>query len=644
MAAALFIGTNAWAEDEFRVGSNHYSSLQDAIDAAGDGATIYLEDNFSSTSHAWLGAEKHVILDLQGNTLEFNCSSPSGNVAMAVTKGTLEIKNGTITNANANTEDLIRVYGSDVDCTIDAKSADPFAHLIVNSDATLQNLSTDRNVIAIDVYRPDQAPKFGQTATGDLNYTCVYNNNSSKYGFANGARVDVYGTLNANKYGIKVNGMVRDPQEWNLGADKRNYTPFVYVHDNAIVTTTNSTKAVALYSSGYGRWRVEGDCSGATGIYAKSGEVEITGDSHITSTQSDAVQPQTGTASGVNAGGSAIVVESNANYSGNISIVISGDPTIAGAGGYAIEETIASNVPTDVTEVEVISIQGGTLSGNAGAIIVEDETKDEVTVAGGTIEGTIQVSGNTVTAQTVEEFIQGSSTTDPAEEADYLVTKSSTEPSTPGVTYTVTPNTSKVITLNAYGMTTFSAPYNRAITHEERAAGLKAYVAEYTTANGEEILHLTPITTSTDTIITANTGVIIMGAVNQTYSLKTSDVASSETYPANNLKAATLWSNTDIAETKDIIEGEVHANAYVLSGNLMYKYEGANMKANKAYLDLAGSPAPRRIRMVVEQEEQTEAIENVETTTEKAQKVVENGQILIKRGERVYNVQGQIVK
>jgi hypothetical protein len=65
------------------------------------------------------------------------------------------------------------------------------------------------------------------------------------------------------------------------------------------------------------------------------------------------------------------------------------------------------------------------------------------------------------------------------------------------------------------------------------------------------------------------------------------------------------------------------------------------MKENKAYLQINTTGAPARIRLAFGQ---TTGVENVEAEAVKAEKFVENGQIFIRRGEAVYNLQGQIVK
>ena len=86
-------------------------------------------------------------------------------------------------------------------------------------------------------------------------------------------------------------------------------------------------------------------------------------------------------------------------------------------------------------------------------------------------------------------------------------------------------------------------------------------------------------------------------------------------------------------------------NVYVLKGNAFLEYVGTNaLAANKAYIQLpeAGqNNAPARIRMVING---TQGVENVETEAVKAEKFIENGQVLIRRGNEVYNLQGQIVK
>ena len=591
MATMLLIGANAWADD---------TQLSDVQAAFGNATSITLNEE---SGFGWLQfdgqlvfnqPDKHFVLDLGGLTLKMNNSD---KVGILVERGTLEIKNGTITNVNNKTIDLIRVIGT-TETGWDAANENAYSRLIVDASATVNNntlLASGTKYNALTII--ENATKVG----GKL--------------YANGARIDVYGKANGYTYGIKVNGNVARPGD---DAD----AAYVYIHKDAEVTAHSTNGgSVAAYSSGFALWRIEGTCSASTGLYVKGGQIEVA-NATITSEQNNQVVPTTGGKSGVNAGGSAIVIESNSNYPGDISVAISGTSTIQGAGGYAIEETLAANV--SATEVEIISIQGGNLSGNAGAIIVDDKSDEKVTVAGGNIDGTIQVSGATVQSVSVEQFINGTTS---GEEPDYTVTKTGTPSDNP--TYSVTPNLSKVAIMNAYGFSTFSTNVGRKIKAAD-AENLKAYKAQYN--NGE--LVLTQIT-GEDIIIPANNGVILWGANNESYSFEAVD--NSSVLADNDLRPATAWE-------ADYAEG--NSTFFVLSGNMMYKWVGNGMKANKAYLKVAQPvyQAPARIRMVIAETEQETAVENVETETVKAQKFIENGQVLIQRGENVYNVQGQIVK
>ena len=190
--------------------------------------------------------------------------------------------------------------------------------------------------------------------------------------------------------------------------------------------------------------------------------------------------------------------------------------------------------------------------------------------------------------------------------------------------YKVISDASKVTTLNASGLGTFSfvdSEYDRTIPE-----GLKAYKAEY--VDMESSLILDKITTG---VIPAQTGVLLYGTPNRTYVLATTAKGAGLS-GTNHLVAANLWTGHQ-------------DNVYVLSGNSMHKYEGDDMKPNKAYLQLpGGAGAPARVRLVFAEEEEATAIENVEAEAVKAEKFFENGMIFIQRGENIYNIQGQIVK
>lgn len=154
-------------------------------------------------------------------------------------------------------------------------------------------------------------------------------------------------------------------------------------------------------------------------------------------------------------------------------------------------------------------------------------------------------------------------------------------------------------------------------------AGLTVYAG---TIVDEEL-----ILTSVD-YIKANEGVIVKGEAGLTYTLTPGSGSDSYT---NDLKPSSAWASHS---------GTIYClHNKGVGTTAFYQYTGSDMPANKAYLQISTTPssAPKRISMRFNQ---PTAVENVELEAVKAEKFIENGQVLIKRGEIIYNVQGQIVK
>lgn len=171
------------------------------------------------------------------------------------------------------------------------------------------------------------------------------------------------------------------------------------------------------------------------------------------------------------------------------------------------------------------------------------------------------------------------------------------------------------VTTNAYGWASFSYDADLTLT---LPAGLKIYKG----AIASDVLNLSEMN-----YVAANEGVIVYGAPNTKYYFAAG--SGSSDYSGNSLKPSSAWtSNT--------------GNIYVLHDEALYQYTGSDMPANKAYLPLPGgaSSAPKHIRMVIAG---TTAVDNVEAETVKAEKFVEDGQVYIRRGDEVYNLQGQKV-
>ena len=176
------------------------------------------------------------------------------------------------------------------------------------------------------------------------------------------------------------------------------------------------------------------------------------------------------------------------------------------------------------------------------------------------------------------------------------------------------------VTTNANGLATFS--YNADLQAVE--SDVKLYKGDL---NGNELV------LSGVNYVKANQGVIVYGAANTTYHFNVGTGTSD--FTGNDLLPASAW---DYAAQDGY-------SIYVLSGNMLYLYEGTNMKPNKAFLKVNQNPisgnAPARISMRFNG---TQDVENAEVEDAKAVKFVENGEIFIRRGNEVYNLQGQIVK
>ena len=211
--------------------------------------------------------------------------------------------------------------------------------------------------------------------------------------------------------------------EW--GYNDSIYSPYVHIHSTAQLIANNpgSGKAAGFYSAGYARCLIEGYCEGSTGVYVKSGDVELH-DATVTSnwpTDYKTAQPGTPGAA-IDAGGSAIVIDSNEGWTGSISVTIGGDTKVTTEHGYAIDERITNNTSTDVN---YLTINGGTFIGGEigktgdvpiyGSVYISQTTLDansnenEITtinVLGATISGNNNIGEGTGQI-TLADFLSG---------------------------------------------------------------------------------------------------------------------------------------------------------------------------------------------------------------------------------------------
>lgn len=437
IATALLVGTNVWAEIRQ---ANDWASLKSAWEAAENNDEIQLTNDISMDKALWLGTvgmnddAKSITLNLNGHTL--SAVNKTVNKMFIITHGELNVINGNIlqsgTNATSSTYDIFHVSGSTYK-TVNAKTADSgyYSHLNIAANVTLTAHSNAIVVDRIDAWYSSAIATKGLTTPSAKPYnTNVY---TTSRGLANGARVDVFGKVYANKYCIKANGnlgasassstgvartgYIQDPSTEAAyvieAGEELLYSPFIYIHSGAELKTDvpTSSEAIAAYSGGYSRWMIEGTCVGSTGVYVKSGQLEIknaTIASNYTGTYNEAVVDRT---SGVDAGGSGIVMESSTAYAGGIDVTVSGNTTVTPTVGYAVDEAV-SQPSSEGTKVNNINIEGGVFhEGEEGTIKVTQVTADgestTVAITGGTVEG--GNSGTTIGDQNLTEFLQDQS-------------------------------------------------------------------------------------------------------------------------------------------------------------------------------------------------------------------------------------------
>lgn len=170
------------------------------------------------------------------------------------------------------------------------------------------------------------------------------------------------------------------------------------------------------------------------------------------------------------------------------------------------------------------------------------------------------------------------------------------------------------LTTNEYGWASYSNEVEDVVATVP--TGLKIYKG----AIAGDVLNLSEMN-----YVAANEGVIVYGAPNTKYYFAAGSGTSD--FAGNDLKPASAW--------------ESHTGTiFCLKGDALYEYTGSDMPANKAYLEISNSSAPARIILRFNEEQ---GIEDVKAGVQ-AEKLVENGQVFIRRGNEVYNLQGQIVK
>ena len=295
-----------------KIGNNYYETLEEAIANAGPNDTISLISDVKLTET--LEINKRVNINLNGNDI----TAPER--VFLVQGGTLNLTGeGTIKETQPN-------YGAIMIKGSNDPAAEDYSVVNVDKDVTLEGWS-------------------GIFITHD---------NNKSYG----VEANFAGTINAVDdinggpgAGIYVNGNIKDEDN----------SPVVNILDGAKITSTGN----GIYIAGYGTYNInEVDISGTeSGIGIKAGILNIDG-AKVTGTGPDAT-PTEGYNNGIKASGTAIQVESNDGYAGNIELNIDNGNFISN-NSNVIYEYIGKGSSSQVIALDV---SGGTFVSKANKAV-----------------------------------------------------------------------------------------------------------------------------------------------------------------------------------------------------------------------------------------------------------------------------------
>ena len=398
------------------VGGSSYYDLADAFAAATDGQTIRLTNHVSVSNQIVLSDGRSLTLDLNG----FNITGALGGSVLKKDRtgmfllyhGAINvIGNGTIENTALGGH-AFNVGGVNYHVGVDGYDESihkNWSTLTAGEGVTIKG-GTAGVYICYMGNMPWLFPKASQ-ATNTYGYHPTENISNCAYGVNVTLNGKVYGGI----YGIQIDGNIKaGPTE--QGASGNDNYPHITIGPNAEVwSLPTDSRATGVYAGGYGVWVIQGDIHGSTGVYVKSGDVEIK-DAHIAS-ENPTFTDATGKASGIDASGCAIVLESNASYKGNMEMQISGETVVEATSGYAIQDvcTTAQNKVYDLV------ITGGEFVGGEAGCVVMDAELQNIVLTNQSIEGGTYSSDIDMYLDNTTGIV--SQTTDESGEIVYVVNK-----------------------------------------------------------------------------------------------------------------------------------------------------------------------------------------------------------------------------
>lgn len=225
---------------------------------------------------------------------------------------------------------------------------------------------------------------------------------------------------NKTAYGVQVNmnGTIKAANDINGGPGAGIYVNGNIQHEDnpPVINLTNTSKITStgngIYAAGYAIYNINGAyISGEeSGLGIKSGVFNIL-DGTIIGTGPDKT-PTSGNNNGINASGTAIQIESNKGYKGDIELYIK-NGTIKSNHSNVIYEYTVNNTPT---KVKNISLSGGTYT---------SEANKPVFLLSDSFTGTHQgfISGGTYSSNPTD-FLENGYSSSQNEKSLYEVTKS----------------------------------------------------------------------------------------------------------------------------------------------------------------------------------------------------------------------------
>lgn len=290
---------------EARIGNQFFDTLEEAIKAATSTDVITLGNNVILEDSLLI--QKNVNINLNGKTIE------AKEKVFIVSGGSLNLSgNGTVRESRPYYGAIFMEGSTD-------PSKEDYSTVSVSSGVTLEGWS------GIFIDHVDK-----------VSYGVLVNMNGSIK-----AVDDINGGSGA---GVYVNGNIKHQEN----------APVINLSDTVRITSTGN----GIYAAGYSHYVINGSYieGDESALAIKSGDFHII-DGTFVSNGSDKT-PTTGNNNGINASGTAVQIESNNGYAGNIELDID-NGTFKSLNSHVIYEYTVGTSPTKVTS---ISISSGTFS------------------------------------------------------------------------------------------------------------------------------------------------------------------------------------------------------------------------------------------------------------------------------------------